>query len=161
MELVVEDQGSKRIAHLEAEVVGIKTNISSLLDKIGSQDRVLQTISDKVSSSGQTNWGTIISFVGLLVLIGGAILVPLNANITRNEHVIEKISDSFLDHRRSDAEAGTGLRVSALEREQDLKDEILLGRISNLEKSLERLPHVFETYEEKYKLKYKEEDEHR
>ena len=75
------NDNSKRLAHVESEITGINTRLDGFERSIDNVTISVQNLTSLVSNR-KTDWGTIISFIALLIVIGGAILLPLQNNIS-------------------------------------------------------------------------------
>lgn len=140
------DRGSigKRFSAVEHEISDLKIGQGRTNATLDSQSEVLKhyglvldRISDKLSNK-ETDWKTLISFVGLIVVIGGAILLPIQSRIDRNfitnERLVERATvngwskqdqQRFEDNLKAEADRKEDKLDEILQREMRLLDEIL------------------------------------
>ena len=64
--------------------------IESLQTSLSTQ---IRDISGSFAATRTTNWGTIIAAVGVVVVLGGAVLTPIMSDIGKTAETLEKLSD--------------------------------------------------------------------
>lgn len=91
----------ERVSGTERAIDSIGDQVATLQRDTARQIENLQTslsaqirdISGSFSASRATNWGTIIAAVGVVVVLGGAVLTPIMGDIGKTAEALEKLSD--------------------------------------------------------------------
>lgn len=68
---------SRRLSHLESEVAGISTKVDGLESGLGRVITAVDGLAQKIGEGRQTNWGVVISSLGLVVILGSLCLAPI------------------------------------------------------------------------------------
>lgn len=88
----VRQQGDNVNQALLMQAANLTNAITSAKDTF---DQQIVKISDKIGESGRPQWANIIAFVGLIVLMVGGVLYPINRELNRHEDAIMEIEHSW------------------------------------------------------------------
>jgi hypothetical protein len=87
--------GAERaIASLGEQVANNQRDTAQQLENLQqSLSLQIRDISASFAASRSTNWGTIIAAVGVVIVLGGAVLTPIMSDIGKTADTLEKLSD--------------------------------------------------------------------
>lgn len=117
-----------RISSLETSVRGIETRIDHL-------SNMVQKVADGIASSAKTNWGTLLSAIGISIVmitgIGSSYILPLNTEMRLNAVHNDSIRKIYVDNYNREIDLLKGLsfkdgeKISAISKElETLKGEV-------------------------------------
>lgn len=96
-----------RVARLETGLETLTKNVNDLTISIRENNNIVSGKLDALSvavttaqAPRRTDWGVIISAIGLIIALGAAVLIPLNQTAKDNKQVIEKSRDAMADHSK-------------------------------------------------------------
>lgn len=96
-----------RVARLETGLETLTKNVNDLTLSIRENNSTVSGKLDALSiavttaqAPRRTDWGVIISAIGLIIALGAAVLIPLNQTAKDNKQSIEKSSTEMADHMK-------------------------------------------------------------
>ncbi len=169
----------ERVSNTERAVDSVSDQVATLQRDTARQIENLQTslstqirdISGSFAASRSTNWGTIIAAVGVVVVLGGAVLTPIMSDIGKTAEALDKLTErsiakdvyrrdqddqnawlaSLRDRGRADEDAITATRIEiaraegiASERRDTFlrEHELLVQRVDEIDASLIKRPEI-------------------
>ena len=169
----------ERVSGTERAIDSIGDQVATLQRDTARQIENLQTslssqirdISGSFAASRSTNWGTIISAVGVVMVLGAAVLTPIMGDIGKTAEAVEKLTDkavtrdvfqrsqddqnswlaSLRDRARADEDAITAARIElahsegmAIERHETYLREhaALTARLDTIDANLIKRPEI-------------------
>src|SRR5271156_2934564 len=145
------EQNHVDLGALRERVSGTERSITNLSDLVAANQRdtarqieSLQTslssqirdMSISFAAARTTNWGTIIAAVGVVVVLGGAVLTPIMLDITQTAESLEKVSDNTVrkevfQHNQDDQNAWLGSLRDRTRADEEIvnADRIALARL--------------------------------
>ena len=169
----------ERVSNTERAVDSVSDQVATLQRDTARQIENLQVslssqirdISGTFAASRSTNWGTIIAAVGVIVVLGGAVLTPIMSDIGKTAEALDKLSErsvakdvyrrdqddqnswlsSLRDRGRADEDAITAARIEmgrtegmASERHETFLREhaLLISRVDAIDASLIKRPEI-------------------
>ena len=129
----------ERVSNTERAVDSVSDQVATLQRDTARQIENLQVslssqirdISGTFAASRSTNWGTIIAAVGVVVVLGGAVLTPIMSDINKAADTLEKLADKTVakDVYRHDQDDQNSWLASLRDRSRIDEDAITAARI--------------------------------
>ena len=110
---------------LESRVSSLETAVSNLAGEVGSIHRILEEMRSQQLTAQKTQWGPILSSLGLIITVVGLFLASYGQNQNRIESSLVKLTDTFIDHAQTDGHPAMIQRVTAVEHAHQHLDQVL------------------------------------
>ena len=111
-----------RVARLESGLETLTRNVSDMAVAIRDNNQKIDTLVvsvTKAQAPKATEWGILISAIGLIFVLGAAVLVPINTAINDNKQTIEKYHNSMVEHLKMDNHPVGEAKIQALVKDMD------------------------------------------
>lgn len=131
-----------RVARLETGLETLTRNVSemavSMRENSTATNNKIDTLVVAVTQAQaprRTDWGVIISAIGLILALGAAVLIPLNQTANENKEDIGKAFAVVTDHMKLDMHPVGQALVHRLEEQVVAHDATYKSQLDTLEKS--------------------------
>ena len=101
--------------HLEPRVAKLETSVDNLTKSLSSFENEVRNALNTIIQGQKTPWATVISFVGLVIIIGGLAFAPVIDRVNTLE-IYERQTEQGLNNEQV-KNAQHDKRLEALERE--------------------------------------------
>jgi len=147
-----------RVARLEVGLETLTKNVSDLTItirdnnlEVSRQLAALQVSVTTAAGPKRTDWGVILTAIGLTLAIGAAVFVPINNSTKDNKDAILKVQDMMADHMKLTLHPVGSALVQRLE-EQIATHTLLNDRV--MKEHVERDTQEFNALDKKLQLEY-------
>jgi len=147
-----------RVARLEVGLETLTKNVSDLTITIRDNNlevsRQLASLQVSVTTAAgpkRTDWGVILTAIGLILAIGAAVFVPLNSATKDNKDAIMKVQDTMAEHIKLNLHPVGQALVQRLE-EQIIAHALLNEKA--MKEHVERDTQEFNALDKKLQLEY-------
>ena len=147
-----------RVARLETGLETLTKNVSDLTItirdnnlEVSRQLAALQVSVTTAAGPKRTDWGVILTAIGLILAIGAAVFVPINNSTKDNKDAILKVQDMMADHMKLTLHPVGSALVQRLE-EQIATHTLLNDRV--MKEHVERDTQEFNALDKKLQLEY-------
>ena len=147
-----------RVARLEVGLETLTKNVSDLTItirdnnlEVSRQLAALQVSVTTAAGPKRTDWGVILTAIGLILAIGAAVFVPINNSTKDNKDAIMKVQDTMAEHIKLNLHPVGQALVQRLE-EQIIAHTLLNDRA--MKEHAERDTEEFNALDKKLQLEY-------